>query len=179
MPWTPADADKHVKGLTPHGKEVWASVANRALMDCKGDDCEAKAIRIANAQAQRVGKVAKIDEEQRLVFGYVYVAKTKDGETVIDHSGEFVDPADLEDAMYKYVLESRESNDMHEGPVTGKLVESFVITPDKLEAMGLEKNALPLGIWAGFQLDPEAFEKVKTGERRAFSIEGSASKVEV
>jgi len=178
MPWTPADADKHVKGLSPSLKTEWAKIANRVLNDCEGDDCEAKAIKIANAQVQKLGKVAKLDSVKHRVFGYAYVAKTKDGETVIDHSGEFIDPDDLEDAIYKYVLESREGNDMHDGPVTGKLIESFVITPDKLEAIGLEKNALPIGAWVGFQLDPEVYKDVVEG-RRAFSIEGSAEKVEV
>jgi hypothetical protein len=157
MPWTPQDADKHVKGLTPGQKDVWANVANRVLKDCEGDGCEAKAIKMANAQAQRVGKVAKLDTTKHLVFGWAYVSKTRDGEQVIDHSGEFMDPEVLEDAVYKYVLESRDANDMHDGPVTGKLIESFVVTPDKLEAMGLEKNALPLGAWVGFKLEPEAF----------------------
>ena len=124
------------------------------------------------------GTIAKLDESRHLCFGYAYVAKTKDGTQELDHSWEYVDdPEVLEDAMYEYVETSREANDMHDGPITGHLVESFVITPDKLEAMGLTKDALPMGVWVGFRLEPDAFDKVKTG-RTAFSIEGLAVKVE-
>jgi hypothetical protein len=159
MPWTAADADRHIEGLTAPQKEAWAKIANRALADCDGprEECEGRAIRIANSQAKRVGKVVKVDEAQQLVFGWV---------------------DELEKAMYDYVLESRESNDMHDGPVTGRLVESFVSTPEKLEAMGLPADALPQGVWVGFKLDEESFDKVRRGERTMFSIEGTAVKLE-
>jgi len=182
MPWTAGDAERHIAGLTPTQSEAWAKIANSTLAECqkKGeDDCEGKAIRVANAGAKRVGKIAKLDESRHLAFGWAYVAKQRDGTQVLDHSGEYVDDVTvLEDAMYEYVETSRETNDMHDGPITGHLVESFVVTPDKLEAMGLQKDALPAGVWVGFRLEPEAFDKVRSGERRAFSIEGLAVKVE-
>jgi hypothetical protein len=126
-----------------------------------------------------VGTITKLDTEQKLAFGWAYVAKQRDGTQVIDHSGEFIDPADLESAVYEFVEEFREADDMHEGPVTGHLVESFVSTPEKLEAMGLEKDALPQGVWVGFRLEPEAFEKIKDGDRTMFSIFGEARREEV
>ena len=126
------------------------------------------------------GTIAKTDDAKRLCFGWAYIAKTKDGDQVTDHSGEFVETAEeLEDAVYEYVETSRQSNDMHDGTVTGVLVESFVSTPEKLEAMGLAKDALPTGAWVGFRLDEDAYQKVRDGDRRAFSIEGSAVRVEV
>ena len=121
--------------------------------------------------------IAKVDDEKRTVFGWAYQCVDKHGNRVVDHSGEFIEPADLEDAMYGFVKESRESNDMHNGPVTGVLIESMVFTKDKLEALGLPGDALPQGAWVGFQLDPESYAKVKTGERTAWSIEGVAEKV--
>ncbi len=51
MPWTVADVDKHKKGLTDKQKKKWVKIANAVLKTClaeNGDDCEAKAIRIAN-----------------------------------------------------------------------------------------------------------------------------------
>lgn len=56
MPWTKEDAEEHKKGMTDAQKKRWASIANSVLADCTaadGDvsDCEAKAIRIANAKA--------------------------------------------------------------------------------------------------------------------------------
>lgn len=46
MPWSPADAKRHKKGLTPAQSRRWAQVANGALKST-GDD--GRAIRIANA----------------------------------------------------------------------------------------------------------------------------------
>lgn len=54
MPWTSADASKHTKKATTKAKqERWAKIANSALESCKkqgGQDCEGKAIRIANSK---------------------------------------------------------------------------------------------------------------------------------
>lgn len=181
MPFQASDAKRHIKGLNPTQENAWARIANNVLKQCQGEGksleaCEGQAIRVANARAKMVGKISKLDEAQRLVFGWSYVAKQRDGTQVIDHSGEFMDTTDLENAVYEFVEESREANDMHEGPITGKLVESFVSTPEKLEAMGLEKDALPQGVWMGFRLEPEAFERVRNQERTAFSIEGFATR---
>ena len=56
MPWTPADADKHKKGLSAKGRRQWAAVANSALAKCLADggeesECAASAIRQANGVA--------------------------------------------------------------------------------------------------------------------------------
>jgi hypothetical protein len=181
MPFTPADAKRHIQGLNPAQEKAWADIANSVLRNCDGPtgECEGKAIRVANDRAKRVGKIVKIDEAKRLVFGWAYIAKTSDGQQVTDHSGEFVaDPNELEDAIYEYVETSREADDMHQGPVTGHLVESVMFTPEKIEAMGLAKDALPTGVWVGFRLEPDAFDKVLRGERTMFSIAGTAVKVE-
>lgn len=57
MPWTIKDVPQHVKGLTPHQAQVWVAAANNALAECEksgGSNCDATAIRIANAAAQKV-----------------------------------------------------------------------------------------------------------------------------
>lgn len=63
MPWVASDAKDHVKGLSAHQAAVWAAVANSALKSCKADggsqgDCEGRAIRQANAVAQRAPSTA-------------------------------------------------------------------------------------------------------------------------
>ena len=53
MPWTANDADKHKKGLSEKQRKRWAAVANAVLKRCNQnseDDCEGKAIKIANAR---------------------------------------------------------------------------------------------------------------------------------
>ena len=52
MPWGVEDVDKHMKDLTDAQKETWMKVANAALHKCTmdgGQDCEASAIKQANA----------------------------------------------------------------------------------------------------------------------------------
>lgn len=58
MPWTTADAGRHNKaaGKDPRKAAVWTHVANATLRRT-GD--EGRAIREANAAADRVGKVRK------------------------------------------------------------------------------------------------------------------------
>lgn len=117
-------------------------------------------------------RIAKVDDERRLVFGWASVAM-KGGETVIDREGDMIDPRDLEDAAYSFVLKFGEANVNHAGPVVGRVVESFVSTPDKLAALGLPEGALPIGWWAGWYIeDEDAWNGVKDGQYRSFSIEG-------
>ena len=63
MPWTARDAKRHVRGLTPRQARIWARVANSALQSCLRDggsqsNCEGRAVRQANAVAQRSGRPA-------------------------------------------------------------------------------------------------------------------------
>jgi len=121
------------------------------------------------------GKVTKVDEDRRLVFGWANISITKSGEQVTDSHEEQIDPADLENAAYNFVLGYRDMNADHTSPVLGQLVESIMFTPDKCEALGLAKNAVPQGWWVGFYVDDDvAWEKVKKGDYAMFSIEGTA-----
>jgi hypothetical protein len=123
--------------------------------------------------------IVKVDAEQRLVFGWANVAVRKDGETVTDSHNHQIDPDDLENAAYLFNLQFREMNERHTEMCKGQLVESLAVTPDKLEAMGLKKDALPQGWWVGFYVqDDGCWEKVKKGEYSMFSIEGTAAMTE-
>src|SRR5688572_12935003 len=97
------------------------------------------------------GKISKLDEDKRLVFGWAYVAVDKSGAAVTDHSGDVMVPETLEDCVYEYVLESREGTEMHVAKGVSRLVESFACTPEKLQKMGVDADALPTGWWVGFR----------------------------
>lgn len=130
---------------------------------------------------QLEGSFAKFDDDKRLAFGWAYVADD-DGMVVIDHSGDFVDKTalpDLEDAAYDYVLNSREADEMHERfENVAKLVESVMVTPEKLAAMGFEGSRT--GWWVGFRVqDENVWSKVKDGTYSAFSIRGRGIREEV
>lgn len=120
-------------------------------------------------------EIAKIDDERRLVFGWANVSVRKDGEQIVDLQDDMIDPEDLEDAIYAFNLEFRKAGVNHTGGTIGDLVESFVVTPEKLVAMGLASDALPIGAWVGFRLDDEdTWQLVKSGTYGCFSIQGRA-----
>lgn len=120
-------------------------------------------------------RITKLDDQRNLVFGWANIAVRKDGEQITDSHNDQIDPAELENAAYLFNLAFRKSGVDHVGDAVGSLVESLFVTPDKLEAMGLEKTALPQGWWVGFYIEDDAiFEKVKAGDYEMFSIQGRA-----
>ncbi len=73
---------------------------------------------------------------------------------------------------------SRVADEMHEREATAtKCVESIVFTPEKIEKLGLEPDALPIGWWIGFHVgDDEVWAGVKSGRYKMFSIRGTGTR---
>ena len=125
-------------------------------------------------------EVKKYDDERRIIFGWANVAVTKDGEVVVDRQGDIMDLQALEDAAYAFNLYFRGTGVNHSGEAVGKLVESFVVTPEKLSMLGLEKAVINHGWFVGFHIeDEEVWKAVKKKKLKAFSIQGRAYKTEV
>lgn len=144
-------------------QSAWGALKNQGWV--KGQD----------EKWHQVEKVLKVDDERQQVFGWASVAIAKDGTPVEDLQGDVIDVDELEEAGYRFALGEGGSGVMHQGEVVGHLIESFMVTPAKLEAMGLPADSLPQGLWVGFHVpDPEVFAKVKSGEFAMFSIQGSA-----
>jgi hypothetical protein len=136
---------------------------------------------------------AKVDNDEQLVFGIANTAVTADGKPVEDLQGDVIPATELEKAAYAYVIESRKGGTLHEEIGTGTLVESFVATPSKLEALmkGLgipldENGKADIGAfkgvahWIGHKiLDDATWADVKSGKLAAFSIGGEAISEEV
>lgn len=126
--------------------------------------------------------IMKTDDDKRLVFGWASIAITADGEQLEDLQHDMIDPEDLEETVYEYVLNFRDTGEQHNPNLRkkGKLVESCVFTAEKQKAMGLPEGILPVGWWIGFKIeDDEAWEKVKNRTYKMFSIEGKAQRVPV
>lgn len=125
-------------------------------------------------------EIKKMDDEKRFVFGWANIAIRADGEQIEDYQKDIIDPEDLELAGYDFVLNSRETGEMHQGGAKGHMIESFVVTAEKLQKMGLAPDALPQGWWIGFFVpDDDAWAKVRDGTYQMFSIQGSAVREEV
>lgn len=188
MPWRASDAKRHVKGLTPKQAQTWAKVANEALAKCESEgasDCEGRAIRIANSVVSKAvsdsatrtlqAAIAKADDSEQRLFGWASIAVQKDGTPLLDLQGDVIEIRDLEEAWYSYVTESGELNFQHSGPVRGHMIEAMVFTPEKIAALGLPPDSLPLGAWVGYHLPALAdYQLVKSLGFFMFSIEGEA-----
>jgi hypothetical protein len=125
-------------------------------------------------------KKATTDTDEHLVFGWASVADRADGETIIDHQGDIVEIAELENAAYDFVQFYREGSEMHErgGLDIAVLIESIVFTPEKIAALGLKEGDLPHGWWVGFRvMDDVVWGKVKDGTYTMFSVEGAAARI--
>lgn len=132
---------------------------------------------IQNENTEKSFKIAKADEDKRLVFGWALVSATADGQQIIDHQGDIVDQDELEEGAYEYVLNFRDAGEEHIGTLRKKarMVESVVFTEEKLQAMGIPLGTVPYGWWIGFYVDDdETWEKIKSGHYKMFSIEGKA-----
>lgn len=123
--------------------------------------------------------ILKSDDDKRLVFGWASVSITVDGEQVEDVQQDMIDPEDLEEAAYEYVLEFRDTGEEHIPTMRmkGKLVESCVFTAEKQKAIGIPEGCVPIGWWVGFKItDDSAWKLIKNGTYKMFSIEGTASR---
>lgn len=123
------------------------------------------------------GKFAKLDDDKRLAFGWASVV-SEDGQEIVDHQGDVLDVESMENAVYEYVLDSRDADEMHERAGVGRLVESCFVTQEKMFAMGMTGDRQ--GWWVGFRVDDdEVWQKVKNGTYPMFSIVGVGHREEI
>jgi hypothetical protein len=121
-------------------------------------------------------EISKADEDKQQIFGWASVVEVN-GEPVVDLQGDHISVEEMEKAGYEYVMKSRKGGDMHlrnnwEPIQKSEMIESFIVTPEKREAMGLP-DSVPSGWWVGFKVqDPSVWDMVKSGERTGFSIHG-------
>lgn len=126
---------------------------------------------------KRVG-ITKVDEAKQQVFGWSSLSEVA-GHPAVDLQDDIIEPAELEKAVYSFVMDGGFSGAMHEGVAKGRVIESVVFTPEKLRAMGFEGESFTRH-WLGVQFsDPATFAKCKSGEFTGFSIQGSGVRVEV
>jgi hypothetical protein len=125
-------------------------------------------------------KIQKADDDKRLAFGWAYVSQDTAGNQTEDHSGDQLEPEDLEKAAYQFVKLYREGGEMHERGGCAVLVESMIFTKEKQQALGIPDGTLPVGWWIGFEVtDDDVWAKVKDGTYPMFSIEGTALRVPI
>lgn len=124
--------------------------------------------------------ITKMNDDQHLVFGWANVSIDKDGDIPLDWQGDITAPSVLEKAAYQYVLKNKGTGEMHKGDTVGYLVESVMMTKQKMAAMGIPEGVVPEGWWIGFYVpDDEVVAKIKDGTYKMFSIQGKAKRLKV
>lgn len=124
--------------------------------------------------------VTKSNEDAQLVFGWANVSLTKEGDIPLDWQGDIIPPQVLEKAAYNFVLKYRETGEQHIGECKGLLVESVMFTKDKQRAIGIPEGIVPEAWWVGFYVpDKEVYDKIRSGQYKMFSIQGSAKRLQI
>lgn len=134
-----------------------------------------------------VHKIQKIAPERQNVFGWASVGYLPDNELgsykeYVDWQGDILRHVDdIENAAYDFTLHSRDQGTEHIGRGgKGSLIESFVSTPEKWDAMGIPHGVLPIAWWTGFHIsDPVTWDGVKKGRYKMFSVQGKGGRIPV
>lgn len=136
-------------------------------------------------------EIIKADASLRVAYGWALLTSV-DGEPYADSQGDVVEESSLEKAVVKFMLDRRTGSVMHKrGPNgepvrVGQIVESVVVTNEKLAAMGLPvpEGRGPRGWWVGIRYDDtpegeEVWKRIQSGELRGFSIGGRGYRKEL
>ena len=124
----------------------------------------------------RLDIIEKVDEERRLVLGWLNVNKVG-GSYVIDRQGDIIPDRELEDAVIDFGLNSRVGKVMHDGrQVARGLV--FPMTDWVQKALGVDMGkGGAIGLW--IVEDENAWQAVKSGRLKSFSLGGKAFREDI
>lgn len=118
----------------------------------------------------QVNRIAKVDDELGLVFGFAIVCKI-DGEAHFDSQGDHIP----EDAMLKaaadFALSARVAKEMHSGDQVGAFTFLFPMTTDIAKSLGITLEQS--GLLVAMSAEPDVLAKFKDGTYTGFSIGGA------
>jgi hypothetical protein len=119
--------------------------------------------------------IVKSDEALRVVYGWASVIEDQ-GRAVVDRQGDVITPDELIKAAHGFMRDSRKGKEMHRDTAVGEVVESIVLTRDVQDALGV--NLDKVGWYIAIKiLDDTVWNRVQSGEYRAFSIGGRAKRI--
>lgn len=186
MPYTNnSELPKAVRNkLTEHQQTVFMNVFNGMM----GEDgmTESRAFAGAWSKAKEApsvkkveiqGQVLKADNEQRMVWGWASVI-TENGVPVVDNQGDVIKSETMMKAATEFMLSARVTKEMHMGRKVGEFIHSLPLTKDIADALGI-KSDKEGWIVACKVYDDAVWDKVKSGELKAFSIGGRTKRKKI
>lgn len=121
-------------------------------------------------------KVLKIDDDQRIIYGWASVTTYK-GELVVDLQGDVIKTDTLHKSINEFMKGVRVGKLNHSGEQVGQIVHSFPMSKEICEALGIQSDKE--GWITGYHVtNDELWKAVKSGEYAEFSIGGRAQKEE-
>jgi len=112
----------------------------------------------------RESKIAKADEELRIVYGVVLEPDSE------DLQGDIISADTIEKAAHGYLRASRVVGDSHATQANAEVVESYIAQADfQLGEQTVKKGSWVMGVKVH---DDELWAAVKAGEMGGFSIGG-------
>lgn len=181
--WKLAAIGAGATGIGLQAVNAGVDAASAKVLSNTAKEKKQKVAKSENVDIAIRGEVSKMDTEQKQVFGWASVIEVG-GEPVIDLQDDVMTIETIEKAAYNYVHGSRKGGRQHERqgeePLhVSDMIESFVLTPEKKEKMGIP-DEVPTGWWVGFQIrDEDTWQQYKDGKLKDFSIHGSGRRVEV
>lgn len=114
------------------------------------------------------------NDDQRLAWGWASVTH-KDGSQVLDLQNDLIDSDELVKATTEFMENIRAAKAMHVGDSVGTVVHSFPLTKELASSLGIEapREGWIVGVKVA---DDATWQRVKSGELRAFSIGGTAER---
>jgi hypothetical protein len=144
---------------------------------CRFWESETTVSELTKTDFESRGEVTKMDDDQRIVYGYASVI-SKNGEPIVDRQGDIITAEELEKAASEFMLSNRIGKTMHSGEPTTTIIHSFPMTDEIKKAYQIES---PYEAWliAVKVHDDVTWNMVKSGELKDFSIGGKATRREL
>ena len=121
-------------------------------------------------------KILKVDEEQRIIYGWASVTTYK-GDLVVDLQGDVIKTDTLHKAINEFMKGVRVGKLNHSGEQVGQIVHSFPMSKEICAALGIQSDKE--GWITGYHVtDDTLWKQVKAGEFAEMSIGGRAQKQE-
>jgi hypothetical protein len=163
----------HLRAMTPP-RQVLVRKVLETILECQesGDvaSLDTRLIELAGEGASHHEQLMKVDDEQRMVYGWASVA-TVGGVEVVDKQGDVMSVAEMRDMAHDFVGK-RILGVMHGQTVDiGEVRDTVVLDKSLQDALGIDLNQE--GWFLGVHVKDDAtWQRVKNGELQAFSIGG-------
>lgn len=167
---------EYLMAMTPDGETYPEEAYNEVTEDRMVEALRAVVAEIMTKANETHFKIVKVDEEQRIVYGWASVTTYK-GELVVDRQGDVIRTETMHKAINEFMKGIRVGKLMHAGEPVGQILHSFPVTKDICSALGIQSDRE--GWITGYYVEDDALWKdVKSGKYPAFSIGGAAKKEE-